>query len=141
VTNLITAVIVVVLGGATFVGALSLGVGNLSTPRPGTWPALVSAALVVLGVVLATRARHTNDAERFTRTGLLVLAAITTMAAFVTVIGTIGFEIPTAALAFVWLRFFGRETWRMSIVISLAATVAFYVLFVAALDVTIPHLF
>src|SRR5215218_837498 len=140
-TNLITAAIVVILGGAAFVGSLSLGLGNLSTPGPGTWPAMVSAVLVVLGIVLAAHARTTADAERFTHSGLLVLAAIASMAAYVAVIGTIGFEIPTALLAFIWLRFLGRESWRTSTVLSLAATAAFYLLFVAALDVTIPHLF
>jgi len=141
-TNLITATVVVLLGGAAFVGSLGLGVGTLSAPGPGTWPAIVSAILVVLGVVLAARARNNaGDAERFTRSGLLVLASVGSMAAFVAVIATIGFEIPTALLAFIWLRLLGRESWRTSVVLSLAVTAAFYLLFVAALDVTIPHLF
>jgi putative tricarboxylic transport membrane protein len=141
VTSLVTAGVVVILGGVAFAGSLGLGVGSPSAPGPGTWPGLISAVLVVLGLVLAARFRHTNDAERFTRSGLLVLAALATMVVFVAVIDTIGFEIPTAVLAFVWLRFLGRERWRTSIVISLATTVAFYLLFVAALDVSIPHLF
>ena len=141
VTNLVTGAVVVVLGGVTFAGSLRLGVGSPSAPGPGTWPALVSAVLVVLGLVLVARFRHTDDAERFTGTGLLVLAAVASMVVFVAIIGTIGFEVPTAALAFVWLRFLGREGWRTSIVISLGATVAFYLLFVAALDVSIPHMF
>jgi len=140
-TNVITAVAVVVLGGATLAGSLSLGVGTPSTPGPGTWPALVGAALILLGGGMTVRARHFGDAERFTRSGLLVLTAVASMAAYVAVIGTIGFEIPTAMLAFVWLRFLGRETWRTSTVLSLAVTVAFYLLFVVALDVTIPHRF
>ena len=69
-----------------------------------------------------------------------MLLAVATMAAFVAVIGTIGFEIPTAVLAFVWLRFLGREGWRTSIAVSIGATVVFYLLFVGALDVSIPHL-
>jgi hypothetical protein len=141
VTNLITALIVVIVGGAALAGSLDLGVGRLSAPGPGTWPALVSTALVVLGLVLAARARRTDDAERFTRTGLLVLAAVGSMAVFLAVVGVIGFEIPTALLAFVWLRFLGRESWRISIVLSLVVTLAFYLLFVGALDVTIPHMF
>jgi putative tricarboxylic transport membrane protein len=141
VTNLVTAGVVVILGGVAFAGSLRLGVGSPSAPGPGTWPTLVSAVLVVLGLVLAARFRHTDDAERFTRTGLLVLVAVATMVVFVALIDTIGFEIPTAVLALVWLRFLGRERWRTSIVISLAATVAFYLLFVAAFDVSIPHLF
>ena len=63
------------------------------------------------------------------------------MAVYVAVIATIGFEIPTALLAFVWLRFLGRESWRVSIIGALAIAVAFYALFVGALSVTIPHLF
>lgn len=141
VTNLVIALVVVVLGGAALAGSLNLGVGNPAAPGPGTWPAAVSAVVTVLGLVLAARARHTGDAERFTRAGLLVLAAVATMAVFVAVVGLIGFEIPTALLAFVWLRLLGRESWRISVILSLAATVAFYLLFVAALDVTIPHLF
>jgi putative tricarboxylic transport membrane protein len=91
--------------------------------------------------VLATRIRRTDDAERFTRSALLVLAAVASMAVFVAVVDTIGFEIPTAVLAFVWLRLLGRERWRTSIVISIGVTVALYLLFVAAFDVSIPHLF
>ncbi|MEV6633771.1 tripartite tricarboxylate transporter TctB family protein [Actinoplanes sp. NPDC051470] len=140
-TALVTAAIVVVLGGAAVAGAVRLGLGSPSAPGPGLWPGLVGAVLAVLGVVLATRARRTADAERFTRAGLLVLAATATMVVFVVVVGVIGFEIPTALLAFVWLRFLGRESWGLSAVVSLAATAAFYLLFVGALGVTIPHLF
>jgi Tripartite tricarboxylate transporter TctB family len=140
-TNLVIALVVVVLGGAALAGSLRLGVGTPAAPLPGTWPAVVSVVLILLGLVLAARARHTEDAERFTRAGLLVLAAVATMVGFVAVVGLIGFEIPTALLAFVWLRFLGRESWLVSIVLSLASTVAFYLLFVAALDVTIPHMF
>jgi hypothetical protein len=141
VTNLVTAAVVVVLGGAALAGSVRLGVGSPSAPGPGTWPAMVSTVLVVLGLVLATRIRRTDDAERFTRSALLVLAAVASMAVFVAVVDTIGFEIPTAVLAFVWLRLLGRERWRTSIVISIGVTVALYLLFVAAFDVSIPHLF
>lgn len=141
VTNLVTALVVVILGGAALAGSLDLGVGSLSAPGPGTWPALVSTALIVLGLVLAAGAQRTHDAERFTRTGLLVLAAVASMAVFLAVVSVIGFEMPTALLAFVWLRFLGRESWRISIVLSLVVTLAFYLLFVGALDVTIPHMF
>jgi putative tricarboxylic transport membrane protein len=86
-------------------------------------------------------ARGTTDAERFNRTSWLVLAGLATMVVFVAVISVIGFEIPAALLAFVWLRFLGHESWRTSVVGSLAMVVAFYLIFVAALSVPIPHLF
>jgi hypothetical protein len=141
VTNLMTAAAVVITGGAAFVGSLGLGVGTPAAPGSGTWPTLVSACLIVLGLALAVRARRTADAERFVRSGLPVVAAVASMVVYVAVIATTGFEIPAALLAFVWLRFLGRERWLTSVIISIAIVVALYVLFVGALDVTIPHLF
>ncbi|MFE7276434.1 tripartite tricarboxylate transporter TctB family protein [Streptomyces sp. NPDC057623] len=141
VTQLVTAAVVVALGVAALTEALNLGVGTPSEPGPGTWPALVSTVLTVLGVLLATQARRTDDAERFTRTGLLVLVAVGSMVAFVAVVGVIGFEIPAALLAFFWLRVLGRESRRNSVTVSLGLTAVLYALFVGALEVTIPHLF
>jgi putative tricarboxylic transport membrane protein len=63
------------------------------------------------------------------------------MVGFVAVIEVVGFEIPAALLCFVWLRFLGRESWRMSILTSLGVVAGFYLVFVAALAVPIPHLF
>jgi hypothetical protein len=42
---------------------------------------------------------------------------------------------------FVWLRFLGRESWRLSIITSLATVVVFYIVFVGLLAVPIPHMF
>jgi hypothetical protein len=141
VTNLVVAVLVVALGAATLAGALSLGAGSANAPDTGTWPLLISVVLLLLGIGLVATARRTSDAERFSRSSLQVLAGLATMVVFVAVIGVIGFEIPAALLAFVWLRFLGQESWRSSIVTSIGVVVAFYLIFVAALSVPIPHLF
>ncbi|TFV65660.1 UNVERIFIED_ORG: tripartite tricarboxylate transporter TctB family protein [Bacillus sp. AZ43] len=140
-TNLVVATLVVALGAAGLVGSLSLGAGSPARPDSGTWPLILSVVLVLLGVALALTARGSSDAERFSRSSWLVLAGLATMVVFVALIGTIGFEIPAALLAFVWLRFLGGETWRTSVVTSIGVVVAFYLIFVAALSVPIPHLF
>ena len=140
-TNVAVALVVVVIGAAALVGSLSLGAGSAGNPGSGTWPMLVSLALIVLGLALLPAARRTADAERFTRASWLVLVGIATMVGFVALISVIGFEIPAGLLAFVWLRFLGKESWRSSIITSLAVVVAFYLIFVAALAVPIPHLF
>ena len=139
--NLVTAVIALAVGIAAVLGALALGVGSPAQPGPGTWPLLVGIVLTVLSAVLALRARHTTDAERFTRASWQVVFAVATMVGFVAVIGSIGFEIPAALLTFVWLRFLGGESWRLSVVTSVVVVVALYLVFVAALSVRIPHLF
>jgi hypothetical protein len=141
VTNVVVALIVITLGAVALVGSLSLGAGSAGNPDTGTWPLLISVALVLLGIGLALTARSNSDAERFSRSSWLVLAGLVTMIVFVALISVIGFEIPAAVLAFVWLRFLGHESWRSSIITSLAVVVAFYLIFVAALSVPIPHLF
>jgi hypothetical protein len=141
VSNLVAAAAVLAIGIAGVVGSLALGVGTPSAPGPGTWPLLASAALVVLAVVLAATARSTHDAERFTRSTWQVVFGLLTMVVFVAVIGVIGFEIPAAVLTFVWLRFLGRESWRLSLIVSVGVVVAFYLIFVVALSVRIPHMF
>ncbi|MEV0722613.1 tripartite tricarboxylate transporter TctB family protein [Micromonospora purpureochromogenes] len=140
-SNVLTAAAVVALGIAALLGSARLGLGTARSPESGTWPLVVSAALVVLGLGLLATARRTRDAERFSKASWLVLAGLGSMVVFVAVIETIGFEIPAGLLAFVWLRFLGREGWRTSVVASLAVVVAFYLVFVAALAVPIPHLF
>ncbi len=140
-TNLVVAAAVVALGGAALSGSLALGIGTARTPGSGTWPLLISIVLVALGVGLLFAARGTSDAERFSRSSWLVLAGLATMVAFVAVLPVIGFEIPAALLTFVWLRFLGGETWRSSVVTTVCVVVAFYLLFVGALSVPIPHLF
>jgi hypothetical protein len=139
--NLVVAAVVVALGAAALIGSLSLGAGSAGSPGSGTWPMLISVVLLMLGLGLVVTARGTADAERFSRSSWLVLAGLATMVAFVAVISVIGFEIPAALLTFVWLRFLGRESWRSSIVTTLGVVVAFYLVFVAALSVPIPHLF
>jgi hypothetical protein len=140
-SNVVTAAVVVVLGAAALLGSWSLGVGTAREPGPGTWPLLVSIVLVVLGVVLLLNFRRVSDAEKFSHGSWLVLAGIATMVVFVGLIDVIGFEIPSALLCFAWLRYLGREGWRMSIITSLGVVVGFYLVFVAALAVPIPHLF
>jgi putative tricarboxylic transport membrane protein len=141
VTDVVVGVVVVGLGVAALLGSLALGAGSLASPGTGTWPLLVSIVLVVLGLGLLALTGRTRDAERFTRATWLVLAALATMIVFVALIEVIGFEIPAALLMFGWLKVLGREPWRRSIITSLAAVVAFYVVFVGLLAVPIPHMF
>jgi putative tricarboxylic transport membrane protein len=141
VTDVAVGLAVLGLGLAALLGSWGLGAGSARAPGTGTWPLLVSAVLVVLGTALLGMAGRTRDAERFTRASWLVLAGLATMVAFVAVVEVIGFEIPAALLMFAWLKLLGRESWRTSVVTSLAAVVAFYVVFVGLLAVPIPHMF
>jgi putative tricarboxylic transport membrane protein len=138
--QVVAALVVVVLGAAAGFLAYGYGLGSLRRPGPGLWPLVVSALIVVLGVVLLVAGRTLDDAEKFTRSSLLVLAGGATFLGLGVLLPTIGFEIPSVLLGIVWLRFLGGESWRSTVVVSLATTAAFYVLFLYALKIPLPHL-
>jgi hypothetical protein len=141
IANLVTAAVVIAVAVVGVIGSLALGTGSPESPAAGTWPLVLSVLLLVLGVTLAATARTTHDGEKFGKSSWLVLGGLATVPPFAALLPVIGFEIPSAVLAFVWLRFLGREGWRVSVLGALAMVVAFYLIFVVALGATIPHLF
>jgi len=141
VNNLAAAVVVIGFGVFALVLSLRLGIGSAESPAAGTWPFVISLVLIILGIVLATVAARTKDAERFSSASWAVLFGLASMVAFGLLAGVIGFEIPGVLLAFFWLKVLGREGWRTSIIASVAIVIAFYLIFVVALGTSIPHLF
>jgi putative tricarboxylic transport membrane protein len=141
VSNVVTGLVVLALGVAALFGSNALGLGTAAAPAAGTWPLLVAVVTILIGVAMVATASRTHDAEKFTGSSLLVLAGLATMVVFVVLLPVIGFEIPAALLCFVWLRFLGHESWRLSALLSLGLVAAFYAIFVGALSVPIPHLF
>ncbi len=137
---MIPALVVLVLGAGAAYLAYGYGLGSLRRPGPGLWPFTVSVLIMVLAVVLLVVGRTLDDAEKFTRSSLLVLVGGATFVGLGLLLPTLGFEIPAILLGIVWLRFLGGETWRSTIVISVATTAAFYVLFLYGLKIPLPHL-
>ena len=117
------------------------GLGTLRRPGAGLWPFAVSTVIAVLSLALLVVGRHLQDSERFTRLSLLVLAGLATFVGLAVLIPAIGFELPALALCVVWLRFLGGESWRSTVVVSLGTVAAFYLLFLYALSIPLPHLF
>jgi putative tricarboxylic transport membrane protein len=138
--QLVAAVVVLVLGAVAAWLAYGYGLGSLRRPGPGLWPFVVSVLIVVLAVVLLARGRGLDDAEKFTRSSLLVLVGAATFLALGVLLPVVGFEIPAVLLCIVWLRFLGGESWRSTLVISVLTTAAFYLLFLYALSIPLPHL-
>jgi hypothetical protein len=66
---------------------------------------------------------------------------IFTFVAMAFLMPVVGFEIPAVAVCVVWMRFLGGESWRSTLIISVLTTVAFYLLFIQGLRVSLPHLF
>jgi hypothetical protein len=138
--QVVPALVALAIGTTGAILSYGYGLGTLRRPGAGLWPFAVSALIVVLSLVLLAVGRHLQDSEKLTRTSLLVLAGVATFVGLGLLIPTIGFELPALALCVVWLRFLGGESWRSTAVVSLATVAAFYLLFLYALSIPLPHL-
>jgi len=139
--NVASAVVGVIVGVAGIIGSIGLGLGTPEEPQPGMWPFIVSLILVLLSGSLALFGRGIADTEKFSHNSWAVLGGTLTLVALVILVPVIGFEIPSLLLTFVWLRFLGKETWKMSTLLSVVVVAAFYGVFVLLLGVPLPHLF
>jgi hypothetical protein len=138
--QVVAAVVVLTLGLGAATLAYGYGLGSLQRPGPGLWPFAVSVVIAVLGVVLLVIGRRLDDAEKFTKASFLVLAGGATFVGLGLMLPSVGFEIPAVLLCIIWLRFLGGESWRSTIVIALVTTAVFYLLFLYALKIPLPHL-
>ncbi|MDG4663220.1 tripartite tricarboxylate transporter TctB family protein [Mycobacterium sp. 236(2023)] len=130
--------IVIGVGG----GLLSwgYGLGTLQEPGPGLWPFIVSVVIAALSAVLLVVGRSLTDSEAFTKSSILPIVGIITFVGFGFLLPLTGFEIPALILSIIWLKFLGGESWRNTVVISVATVAAFYFLFLYGLRIPLPHL-
>ncbi|WP_433442355.1 tripartite tricarboxylate transporter TctB family protein [Nonomuraea sp. CA-141351] len=140
VSQVAAALAALAVGVAGAIGSLALGLGRLTQPGPGLWPFAISVVIVVLSATLVVTGRGLEDAERFSKASLLTGIGLVTLILLAVLLPLIGFEIPSLLLVFVWLRWLGKESWRSSIVVSVATVAAFYLLFVVLLQVPLPRL-
>lgn len=138
--QVVPAVVTFAFGVLAAVLSYGYGLGTLRRPGAGLWPFVVALVIAVLSLVLLAAGRHLQDSERFSRLSLLVLAGLATFVGLGVLIPTIGFELPALGLCVIWLRFLGGESWRSTVVVSVATVTAFYLLFLYALSIPLPHL-
>lgn len=136
-----SSLVVLGVGVGALVLSVAMGLGTPAAPQPGLWPFMISCVLVALALFQLILGRRNRDAEKFTNMSLAPLTGLVTLAAMVAVMPLIGFEIPALVLCIVWMRFLGSETWRSALLVSAIVVLAFYGIFVFALNTSIPHLF
>jgi len=125
-----------------FFGGYALGslpVGSVTRPGPGLWPIVVSAVVVVMSLLLVFTERTGRDYEPFTARIRQVAAAIAVTSCFVWAFTQAGLVLPALAFLVVWLRFFGKESWRTTFVVAVLTTAVFHLLFVTLLAVPLPE--
>jgi putative tricarboxylic transport membrane protein len=144
--RLTAAAVPLVVGTAALIGSFTLGIGSLTDPGAGLWPAGASCLMIAGSVLLLARWRAGNDGERFDLAGLRNIALSLVLAGvFVLLFGGmgswpgIGFEWATALMLALWLKLIGRESWLMTAAVSIGVTAVLHLLFIELLKAPIPH--
>lgn len=114
-------------------------VGSLTDAGPGFWPRVLVLGIIVVSV-LGFVADLRDGVEPFRLEGTTrVLAGFAMLAAFVFIFENTGMILAGFVFMMLWLKGLNRESWRLSLAISVAAPLVCYLLFVVALGVRLPE--
>ncbi|WP_114907733.1 tripartite tricarboxylate transporter TctB family protein [Ornithinimicrobium murale] len=119
-------------------GAIGLGVGTLSAPAPGLWPSIVAVVLIGCCVVGMLIGGDGEDIEDFAGRLLRPAIGVATLSLFILMFSRFGLVLSGLVVLVIWFRFLARETWFMSVVLAVGATVVTYLLFVQLLAARFP---
>ncbi len=133
----IAPLLLLALGVAALFTARDMGLGELTAPGPGLWPAIAAALLSATAFVLLFL-DPAEDYEPWTAGTARIAAGLAGLALFVVLFQTIGFVIPAFLLLFAWLRLLAGESWRMALVLAVAGALVLHLVFVVALGVPFP---
>jgi putative tricarboxylic transport membrane protein len=133
----IAPLLLLALGVAALFTARDMGLGGLTAPGPGLWPAIAAALLSATAFVLLFL-DPAEDYEPWTAGTARIVAGLAGLALFVVLFQTIGFVIPAFLLLFAWLRLLAGESWRMALVLAVAGALVLHLVFVVALGVPFP---
>lgn len=121
------------------VAAWDLGLGSFASPDVGLWPMLASMGGLGLSVALAVRVllgSHDREAELFGDVKWIPLAVfVFSIIGFLALYPVIGFLPAAVPMTFVLLKYAAGASWIPSVVISLVAPLALYLLFRELLNV------
>lgn len=127
-----------VMGVVGLVLSVTYNLGSLSQPRPGLWPALLSAALIIVATLGALLDRYEAELETAaSRRSLLLITG--TFALYAWAFSLIGLTIPSFLLCMYWLRTFGHMRWRNAASSSAIGVFVVYLVFVVMLNLRLPN--
>lgn len=116
------------------VKSTEMGIGSITQPGPGLWPAIVSVATIA--TCIAALMVNRQKPETFTAGGSLrVVIFVASATVFVPVYNIIGF-LPAAAITmFLLMTFVYQSTWLSVLLVTCMAPPMVYLLFGVALGV------
>lgn len=127
------------LGASFMVAAWRLGVGELASPGPGLWPVIASALVICASLALVFTEQDTRDYEAPTRGTYRVVMGLLSLVTFALLFELLGFALSTPLMFLFWLRVLGRESWAMTVLLTVAGSTVLYLLFVVLLNAPMPR--
>jgi putative tricarboxylic transport membrane protein len=144
--RLIAAAVPLIVAAAALVNSFLLGIGSLTEPGAGLWPAGASGLMIIGSVILLARWRSMDDGEHFGGPGMRTIGLSLVFAGvFVILFGGVGswpgtgFEWATLLMLALWLKLIGRESWLTTAAVRVGVPVTLHLLFIELLKAPIPH--
>ncbi|MDO2934216.1 tripartite tricarboxylate transporter TctB family protein [Paeniglutamicibacter sulfureus] len=134
----IAPLVLFALGILATVGSIRLELGTLQHPGPGLWP-LVTALTIVLSSIVIIALPGKEPLEAWTTKSIGVATGVGSLCAFVVLFNLVGFFMPAVLMLLLWLRVYGRESLRTTIILSLMGPLALYIIFDSLLGVPFPR--
>lgn len=143
--NIIASVLCIILGAYIVITCLSYPKAEAygtGAPGPGMWPGiigglLIAAALWLLISTLRAPADSLGDIVVWGDGPKRVYLTMAILVVYVLAIPEIGFIPLTIILLFIFINWFAKYKWYLSLLISVAVTILVYVIFKFALSVPI----
>jgi hypothetical protein len=137
--DILASLFLILLGIVVLIGAIGLGVGTPTEPKPGFFPALSGSVLAGLSLLLLFKAWH-GGSFRSQAFGKLrgPLTMVIGFGIYVAILNVTGYVIATVILSLVLLHILETKSWRVLFVTSVVLAVGTYILFDRILGVELP---
>jgi hypothetical protein len=120
----------------------ALKIGNISQPGPGLFPLICGVGIILLCLLWLFRNRNAcNTSEPLWSGGnwFRPALAVVIMVAYAALMEDLGYVLSTLLFLIIWQKLVEGEKWQKTAIITVAGTVAMYILFVYLLKVALPE--
>jgi len=144
--DLISGIILLVVGAALFFQSLSYPIGTFRTPGAGLFPLIASIFLIGLSAALTLQALLPKKGKPITPPPFFpekgafrrILLGVVGMIGYRYLLPVIGFGPSTGIFMLFLIRFLGGYGWKISLFYSAVSAVFFYYLFQVWLQIPMP---
>ena len=141
--NIVLSVICAILGitviaiASGYPTAADYGTG---VPGPGLWPIVISVAILICSALLMLRSlkmksEDDTDIALWTPGTKRVYITMIILVIYTILLEPLGFLLSTTAMLFVFIQWFAKKKWYITLIISAAITVVVYLAFNYLLNV------